>query len=96
MAALADADDVVAYRRTADEVAAALGSDLRRGLTTAEAQARLERYGSNPGRTLFRAPRSSCSAFHTSVISSTRSLSTTFSGPNSVASTTGWPRIAAP
>src|SRR5436309_2139213 len=33
---------------------------------------------------------------YTSVISSTRSLSTTFSGPNSVASTSGCPRIAAP
>ena len=58
MAVVVDADEVVAYRQSVDEVAAALDSDLRRGLTAAEAQARLERYSSNAGRTLFRAPRS--------------------------------------
>jgi len=35
------------WRRSADEVAAELGTDLRRGLTSAEAAARLQRYGRN-------------------------------------------------
>ncbi len=45
-----------AWRRHGDEVAAALGSDPRRGLSAAEAEARLERFGANrlqePGRHL--------------------------------------------
>ena len=41
------ADQVVAYRETAEAVAAALGSDAERGLSSQEAQARLERYGPN-------------------------------------------------
>ena len=36
-----------AWRRHGDEVAAALGSDPRRGLSAAEAEARLERFGAN-------------------------------------------------
>ena len=47
MVAVVEADEVVAYRQTADEVAAALGGDLRRGLTAAEARARLARFGPN-------------------------------------------------
>ncbi|HEY8516510.1 MAG TPA: cation-translocating P-type ATPase [Candidatus Binatia bacterium] len=36
-----------AYRATVDEVVAALGTDLRNGLTASEARARLERFGRN-------------------------------------------------
>ncbi len=35
------------YTKTVEKVAEALGTDLKRGLTSQEAQARLERYGSN-------------------------------------------------
>src|SRR3712207_5887800 len=41
------ADQVVAYRETAEAVARALGSDAERGLSSPEVQARLERYGPN-------------------------------------------------
>ncbi len=41
------ADEARAYRQTIDEVLAALGTDARRGLSEAEARARLERYGKN-------------------------------------------------
>ena len=37
----------LAYQHPSEEVLAALGTDPRRGLTTAEAQVRLERYGRN-------------------------------------------------
>jgi Ca2+-transporting ATPase len=40
-------DAANAYRRTVDDVASALGSDAHRGLSDAEARARLERYGRN-------------------------------------------------
>src|SRR5688572_30761181 len=36
-----------AYRQRIDDVAASLGTDVRRGLTTQEAQARLDRLGRN-------------------------------------------------
>ena len=36
-----------AHRRHADSVVAALGTDVRRGLTDAEARSRLDRYGRN-------------------------------------------------
>ncbi len=41
------ANQAHAYRQTIDEVLAALGSDAQAGLSEAEAQARLERYGTN-------------------------------------------------
>ena len=37
----------VEYQKTVEEVVAGLGSDARRGLSTEEARARLERYGPN-------------------------------------------------
>ena len=40
-------DRTDAYRASADDVAAALGTDVRRGLTDDDARARLERYGRN-------------------------------------------------
>jgi Ca2+-transporting ATPase len=47
VAAEARADGANAYRRTAADVASSLGSDVHRGLSDAEARARLERYGRN-------------------------------------------------
>ena len=41
------ADEARAYRQTIDDVLAALGTDALRGLSEAEARARLERYGKN-------------------------------------------------
>lgn len=41
------ADEARAYQQTIDEVLAALGTNARRGLSEAEARARLERYGKN-------------------------------------------------
>jgi len=41
------ASDTIHYQRSADEVLAALDSDPRRGLTSAEAKARLRKYGLN-------------------------------------------------
>ena len=40
-------DQTAAYRHQADDVLAALGTDAERGLSQAEARARLERYGRN-------------------------------------------------
>jgi magnesium-transporting ATPase (P-type) len=45
--ALSELSAGAAYQETADRVVAALGSDAREGLSRAEAQARLARYGRN-------------------------------------------------
>src|ERR671917_2711278 len=42
-----NAEKAAEYRLTVEEVIAGLGSDIRRGLSTEEARARLERYGPN-------------------------------------------------
>jgi magnesium-transporting ATPase (P-type) len=42
-----ESTNIIAYQQPAAEVAAALGIDSQRGLSTAEAQARLKRYGRN-------------------------------------------------
>src|SRR5262249_11234193 len=42
-----DVDMVAVYRQSAEDVVATLGTDVRRGLTEAEALARLERLGAN-------------------------------------------------
>lgn len=44
---MAAAESLPAYRQPVDEVVGALGTDARRGLTTADADARLARYGAN-------------------------------------------------
>ena len=47
MARSPDVNQVVAYRQSAEDVVAALGSDAQRGLDAQEARARLERYRPN-------------------------------------------------
>ena len=47
MAKTVNTDQADAYRKTAEEVVAELGSDQQRGLSGEEAGARLQRYGPN-------------------------------------------------
>jgi len=46
-AATTERDQIIPYRQPVDEVLAALGTDARRGLSEAEARARLAAYGRN-------------------------------------------------
>ena len=58
------------YQQTPEEVIRALGSDAQRGLTTAEARARLARYGRNQlaAEPVFRGGESSSRSSRTSLV----------------------------